>query len=274
MNRHAAASLVLLLAVPRCDFPDRLLRLSAGERCQDGDECISGSCQQNSEDDTKNKICCSIECPGGSWCHPSGSHCIGCQGPACLEGCGDTDCELGLGSHCMEDMQCRSGTCDADISGVLRCCDSVCAEEQRGCHPAGGCECPLGERWNGVGCEPIGEAASSASTIGDLFSAGEDGTVSPSIDDGAAAHAATDDLVAGGDSGAAEPLLGTCGDGGPGVKEECDPPTVGTCTMDCQLIVCGDGVIEGDEECEPPQTVTCDEECRLISCGNGDGCQR
>ncbi len=115
-----------------------------------------------------------------------------------------------------------------------------------------------------------------------------------------------------GDGCSAGCLRESCGnarlDQGPSVlgapsQEACDPPEVGYCDADCQLMacgdgrqastegcddgnttsldgcssscvseVCGDGLVNqspGQEQCEPAGTDVCDMSCRRIECGNG-----
>jgi hypothetical protein len=76
----------------------------------------------------------------------------------------------------------------------------------------------------------------------------------------------------GGETGSGGATTLYCGDQKVSDSEECEPPGVGSCGIDCLWLpaICGNEVREEGEECDPPNGETCSDECKSlrIECGN------
>lgn len=111
-----------------------------GQACASAGDCIGGRCVDG--------ICCDVACDGPcERCNAPGQagRCVaadlGSTDAACAAGetcAGRGQCKLPLGTSCVLDGDCASGTCGQALAGGEVCCEAACPEGQR-CSASGSC---------------------------------------------------------------------------------------------------------------------------------------
>ena len=157
-----------------CDAQGRCT-LSRGKECQSDAECVTGACVPLLGGGTS--VCCASACADGSACAGDGSGCVECAGNQVVcEGTTELRCQAdghfsrsdcpfgctqgqgcnplpGLGFVCDVATGCQAGLpCQADATGVSRCCARDCAAEARVCAENGSCACPPDQVTSGAAC--------------------------------------------------------------------------------------------------------------------------
>jgi hypothetical protein len=138
--------------------------LARGQLCAGDGDCGLAACAPSIAGEN---ICCTVACAGGLSCSSDGSRCVECEGSSircdgnvelrcndevlarqsCENGCtpevGCND-QAPVGFTCSS-AECQAGaSCQADVTGVRRCCSRDCGAEGKVCAENGSCVCPEG----------------------------------------------------------------------------------------------------------------------------------